>query len=28
VLLIAETIDHQLFQYLGARNDGKAGGLP
>jgi prepilin-type N-terminal cleavage/methylation domain-containing protein/prepilin-type processing-associated H-X9-DG protein len=28
VLLLAETIDHQLFQYLGARNDGKTGGSP
>ena len=25
---LAETIDHQVFQYLGARNDGKQGSLP
>jgi type II secretory pathway pseudopilin PulG len=25
---LAETVDHQVFQYLGARNDGKAVALP
>jgi prepilin-type N-terminal cleavage/methylation domain-containing protein/prepilin-type processing-associated H-X9-DG protein len=28
VFLLGEAMDHQLFQYLGARNDGKAGSLP
>jgi prepilin-type processing-associated H-X9-DG protein len=28
VHFIAQNIDHQLYQYLGAKNDGKAAAVP